>query len=52
MTDQDKIELIRREFATFAGWREFSEDYDPNELLLRIAAIVGETDKPEPRRHG
>lgn len=37
-----QVAAIQKLFATWAGWREWDADYDPNDLLAEIANVVGE----------
>lgn len=39
---QTTVDAIRALFATWDGWREWSPNYDPNELCTAIARLVGE----------
>jgi hypothetical protein len=40
--DDSRVATIRELFATYPGWREHSDDYDPNAMLAAIARLVGE----------
>jgi hypothetical protein len=42
VTPESMIQAIREKFAKTPGWRQHSNDYDPDALLLEIARIVGE----------